>query len=601
MALFSNIFRRGGRYWFRVRVPIDLISRVGRGELWRSLRTSDPAMARRKGAEAMAGVASLWEAVRRQAGMTREQINGLIQQFFVDFLDEDAKRRVADKAPFDWRAWPTLAGVWTMEHTPNEVDAIIADSGRTPRDFFNDYFAAVVHDEAKQALAANRWREAASSADALLSEQGQSLDPASTDYRLLCQGILRAVVEGTRLMQQRAAGNWSGKPRDPLLQTPAVNGAPAAAAAAQPQQRRANEPKLTDLLERFLTERTGMTAKSAHDYRAAIRAFDALIGARSVSGLTRKDVVLFKDTLMTAPANWTKRFPNVGLREAAKRGAEAKMPTLSAKTINSKYLAPLSTFLRWCANNDYLTTNPATGIHVEVAKSQRRQKMRLPFSSEHLKAIFAAPLFTGCQSEGRLFEPGTHRVRDHKFWAPLIALYSGGRLNEIGQLTVDDLKQTDGIWCLHFTDAGDEDEKSLKSEAARRVVPVHPELVKLGLLDHAKAMRKQGEARLFPTWQRGGDGYYSSIFSKWFARFLDSVEIKDRRLVFHSFRHTFKDALRAAQVEERIQDALMGHQPDHVSGEYGLGYAPAALAEMIGRVRYASPILSKLPGKPENA
>ncbi len=39
-------------------------------------------------------------------------------------------------------------------------------------------------------------------------------------------------------------------------------------------------------------------------------------------------------------------------------------------------------------------------------------------------------------------------------------------------------------------------------------------------------------------------------------------------------------------VEERIQDAIMGHEPEHVSSEYGLGYGPAEFNKEIEAVGY---------------
>ena len=47
MSLATNVFRRGGRYAFRARVPNDLVARFGRSEIIRSLKTTDPGMARR--------------------------------------------------------------------------------------------------------------------------------------------------------------------------------------------------------------------------------------------------------------------------------------------------------------------------------------------------------------------------------------------------------------------------------------------------------------------------------------------------------------------------------------------------------------------------
>jgi hypothetical protein len=121
--------------------------------------------------------------------------------------------------------------------------------------------------------------------------------------------------------------------------------------------------------------------------------------------------------------------------------------------------------------------------------------------------------------------------------------------------------------------------------------------VRLGFIDFVG--KASTGPRLFPHWKRGEDGYYSSVFSKWFGRFLTSVDLKDPRLVFHSFRHGFKDALRRAMVEERIQDAIMGHEPEHVSSDYGLGYAPTELSKAIKAVTYPGLDLTSLhPSRP---
>jgi hypothetical protein len=47
-------------------------------------------------------------------------------------------------------------------------------------------------------------------------------------------------------------------------------------------------------------------------------------------------------------------------------------------------------------------------------------------------------------------------------------------------------------------------------------------------------------------------------------------------------------------VEERIQDAIMGHEQEHVSSDYGLGYAPAELNKSIKAVTYPELDLSSL-------
>lgn len=39
-----------------------------------------------------------------------------------------------------------------------------------------------------------------------------------------------------------------------------------------------------------------------------------------------------------------------------------------------------------------------------------------------------------------------------KYWVPFMALYSGGRRNEVCQLHLEDIKEVDGVWCIHFTE-----------------------------------------------------------------------------------------------------------------------------------------------------
>src|SRR6516165_7270625 len=54
-------------------------------------------------------------------------------------------------------------------------------------------------------------------------------------------------------------------------------------------------------------------------------------------------------------------------------------------------------------------------------------------------------------------------------------------------------------------------------------------------------------------------GIEQEAFSKWFGRYKRDLGIDNPSSVFHSFRHGFKDALRAAGVNEDVNDALTGH------------------------------------------
>jgi integrase len=222
-------------------------------------------------------------------------------------------------------------------------------------------------------------------------------------------------------------------------------------------------------------------------------------------------------------------------------------------------------------------------------------KPRGTLKQHHLAWLFAAPIYTGCKSASRIYERGDHFVRDHRYWLPLLGLWTSARLGELCQLLLSDIREIDGVWCLEIKAGG---EKHVKSRAAERRVPIHPELKRLGFIEHVQQLQRQGTIRLFPEIEPGPGGDLSDTISKWFGRLLRLTLSKEAvsadGLTFHSFRHTVKDALRAARVDERVQDALIGHETDHVSSQYGEGYQVPRLFAEISKMRHEGLDLSAL-------
>lgn len=81
-------------------------------------------------------------------------------------------------------------------------------------------------------------------------------------------------------------------------------------------------------------------------------------------------------------------------------------------------------------------------------------------------------------------------------WGAVLGLYSGARVAEVGQLSLADFITVDGVPCMRFTDEGDG--QSLKNDASIRTVPLHPDLLALGVLDRVATLKKAGETRFFP-------------------------------------------------------------------------------------------------------
>jgi len=417
-------------------------------------------------------------------------------------------------------------------------------------------------------------------------ERAEDADENNADFRRLCSYMLRGALEATRKAKAEEVGDFTYEVRDPLFkEEPSSVVAPISVPATQVPQGVASGPTLASLVERFVAEKANMakvSAKTQADYRASLDLFGQLVGPdQPVETITGSDVVEFKNLLILCPTNFRKRLRTNSLREAVRLNSVREggpLDTLYPKTINEKYLSNVKTFFDWAKINKYVSESPALRVRAEQPKDKEAVDERDPFTLDDLCRIFASNTFL--QASGN--------KHGYRFWPALIALFTGCRLNEIGQLRADDIVLLHGI--PHFAVRDADDDQRLKSIAARRWIPVHHELVALGFLDFVK--QREG-GRLFPDWQKSGDGYYSSSYSKWFSRLLKVVDVKTDKKSFHSFRHTFADALDEV-VEASIRDKFLGHSSDKVRDRYGSKQPKLAWSEAFLRLSYPGLDLSHL-------
>jgi integrase len=163
-----------------------------------------------------------------------------------------------------------------------------------------------------------------------------------------------------------------------------------------------------------------------------------------------------------------------------------------------------------------------------------------------------------------------------------LGLMTGARLEELGQLHVADVQSQQGVFYIQISETvyGGKADKSIKSPSSKRRVPIHPRLIDLGFLRFARQRKLAKQLRLFPELERDGYDRYTNDASRRCNRVIDRVS-NDPALVFHSFRHLFKDLCRTAGVLECINDQLTGHLPVTVGARYGRGADLFALDEAI--------------------
>lgn len=292
--------------------------------------------------------------------------------------------------------------------------------------------------------------------------------------------------------------------------------------------------------------------KGKDTHRAVARWFYERVGTVPVRGITRQHVLTFK----------------------------AKLIEEGTSLANTKVkLSRLRTLLQWAADNEYAVANPAHGITVKDADASRNKRKAFDLAS--LNRIFDSPVF----KDG---ERPTQARGEAAYWLPLLALFTGARLEELGQLRPDDVVrlsypdvdgQEQDDWFLRITE--DEGEGlRLKNAGSERIIPVHAELERLGFIRFANAVRAAGRPRLFNDLKPGAYGRLTAKWGEWFSRYLRTVcLVTDRRMVFHSFRHTFKDYARHSGLAEGVQRQIMGHSGDDVADDYGSGHSLYRLVE----------------------
>lgn len=335
--------------------------------------------------------------------------------------------------------------------------------------------------------------------------------------------------------------------------------------AAQQAKSSASSLTMTELIDRWAAERKP-TEKSVLMWRRTARDFNDITGGVPVGEITKRHVLDFKDRMLTAGS--------------------------SPATVDSR-LNHLRSLFRYAIANDLLDADPANGVKAPASK--RAKEARLPFDTASLEALFSGPV----HSAGERPKRGGGEA---SYWLPLLALFTGARLNELGQLRTSDIVHErysrEGIesfaWVIRIT-ADEADGLRLKNRSSARRVPIHPTLIDLGFLRYTDGQRGKGAAKLFPDLRGDRFGVVTGNWSKWFGPYLRSRNITDPKIVFHSFRHSFKHFARESGISKGVNDALTGHESGDVADSYGgLDYPLKPLVDGINQYHVSELDLSSI-------
>lgn len=570
-----------GIYWFRRAVPKGIRAIIGKTEITKTLGTKSLEDAKRANRRVADEVDALFEQAKGKLAasaaapttelapmparlvwddpnFTATDAERLAQEWFAAFVARDKAIRDTEDVKSE--------GLWALQ---------TLDLAQQP-------------EALRAALRLNHRYVARPIVVRLLDAHGLNFVVEGPAGQRLSSAVLRAMVKAADVTHERHQGDWD----TPLQITASQQSSAPTQAQAGAAASSIGIVTVSRVLEDYLTE-ARLPPETERYWRKSVSMLlqlNDLHHSTPIASVTKQHVAVLKRELMKLPARrQAKDFAGLSVKEIiAKFGNDPKHKKLDEKSVNMRIDAIRAVF-SYAVRSDIIAANPAALMSIKNTK-RVKAKPRLPFENTDLETLFSQPLFhEQARWEGRQ-------------WLPIIALYMGCRLEEIGQLLVADLKVLNGVSYFAITTLVDDDEedieKSIKTESSQRNVPLHPILGQLGFNAYVERIRQAGHKRLFPdiTSKRRK---VTSAYSSWFSRFKHDAGITSRRKVFHSFRHTFKDACRAAGIPVDVHDALTGHARSSVGDGYGLGYPLDRLAGEIGKVSYG--LIWEKPHQNENA
>lgn len=436
---------------------------------------------------------------------------------------------------------------------------------------------------------AERWRELNSQGNASDLVTGaisqklkeRSLTAIGSDsHSILCDYFIRAQIENNRILRAKLLKDYPAiAPTDPLYAGIIDDTLPPLPEHGLGAPETAH--RLGDLVKLFKQSRKSSWAyKTGLDFERVLGWLMACMGEnKPIKDIVTTDIGKFRDMLLKIPKRYTHGKGNgkMTLKDAL---LLKDNPTLAPQTAE-KYLNMSKAFFNWCETEGYIDKVPGLKIGIEYTVNE---KPRLPFTNDQMTALFSSPAWTGCFSEARRSRAGSVLVRNAVYWIPLVAAYTGMRCGEIVQLRHMDILTFEGI---HYIDVNDDHQKKLKTKYSRRRIPIHPRLKEWGFMEFLEG-RKTGKAedRIFREIKISKQGDPSHAYSKKFSRYLKDIGVKNDQLTFHSFRHSFSDALDNASVIEAQKKAMMGHSDGSASAQYGTGASISILFEAMNRISY---------------
>ena len=609
--------------WFRMIVPPDLRSVVGKREIRESLRTTSMAAARLLCAAKQVEWIDRFEAMRQQRASA-------VASDGVRIVDEHLDAQIARYGPFHAIAYE-LELIAQAEHAflddPEmlELGQAAADLrpayagytdprtremiGARQQALHRDAFAAPLAgaEAASRAQASGFWQVASSFLEEAFGAAGLPADGDDPRVRVAADHFLSRLLSHKLPQLDLSAAAHPTPPQlrpaqpAPSVAIPVQSAASPSPAAPNSAARAADVPDGSSLRQRVLGEhaearslaeasaawaasRPPEDAKLVDEWRTSIARFVELHGDVDVALITKDMVKVYREALKGLPARPKASVKRLPLLDQIEEARQHNLPTLAGPTV-AKHMSGLRAVLDYAIDPlGLVEDNLAKEVKVIGATSDI--DARKAHTPEELQTIFASTMLTDPRDP----------LRTSDFWLLMLAPLMGIRIEEGGKLRPSNVKVDRGVHYISIerdsrkqrreANAEGKGAKRAKTKAAYRDIPVHWILIEAGFLEFVERQRAAGYNWLFPDLSENKYGDRTKAASQGIIRRLRALGIEGEEKVFHSFRHGMKRAARGTTMKEEIADLLAGHAPESVGRKYGAGAELDVLREAVNMIDY---------------
>lgn len=306
---------------------------------------------------------------------------------------------------------------------------------------------------------------------------------------------------------------------------------------------------------------------SSSSLEAATHTLALLLAAADdipVSAITQDHIRTMWDYIRWWPRNarGQKAYRSLDTRAIVALGRKQNVGAPSVHVFNSHWRV-LRAFCNRLVEQTVLAESPLKGLNFEVDVSIEPTIGRA-FTEEELQRIF----------DHDSFFPWA-RTLPHRWWVPMLGLYTGARVTELSQLKVADVKQVGSVWTLRIHKTFDDipeavgpkgTRQRIKRSSSVRTIPIAQPLLDAGFLDFVDDIRGTKHPRLFPhlgvgrkqkTGEPRSRGYGVKMVDQ-FSSYTRGLGI-EKGVAMHAFRHTLSTALRVAKVPDETVAQITGH------------------------------------------